>query len=336
MIQPPKGTKDYLPAEMRKRHLVMERFRKIFERYGYSEICTPAFENLELFDKKGGIGADNIKDIYRFQDKSGRWLALRFEMTASVARVVSNNPSMAKPIKWYYISSLWRYEATKKGRLREFWQAGTEFIGKKDELADAEQVAIAYDCLKAAGVEGFSIKVNSRRLISKIAESFGITDKSAFFRMLDKKEKMELSEWICALEGFFGSRERLDKFIDLIEAPWADLKGRLGEEAGEEVAGLEKILNYAKSFGVAENCLKVDLSMIRGLDYYTDFIFEITVEGEKELGSLGGGGRYDNMIELFGGQETPATGMALGIERIMELVAEKIPDTAHLDALILP
>jgi histidyl-tRNA synthetase len=336
MIQAPKGTKDYLPEEMRKRRQVMEKIRQVFEKYGYSEVCTPAFENLELFDKKGGIGDDNIKDIYRFQDKAERWLALRFEVTASIGRVIANNPSIAKPLKWYYISNLWRYEATRKGRLREFWQAGIENIGKRDEIVDAEILAITHDALKAVGIENFVMRVSSRKIISKVADKFGISDKFAFYRAIDKKEKLELEDWINELEGHFKSRADLDEFIDIIETPWEKLGERLSGIADEEIAYLGKMLEYCRSFGVCEKSFKVDISMIRGLDYYTDFIFETQILGEEDLGSVAGGGRYDNMVELFGGQSTPATGMAIGIERIMEMLLEKIPEEKAIDALILP
>jgi len=336
MIPCPKGTRDYLPADMAKRRLVMEKIRKIFERYGYSEICTPAFESLELFEKKGGLGEDNIKDIYRFQDKSERWLALRFEMTASIARVITNNPELAKPIKMYYIANMWRYEATKKGRLREFWQAGVENFGKKDELADAEVLAIAYDSLKTIGIENFIMKVNSRKLISKIADKYGINDKPEFFRLIDKKEKLAENDWKAELGKFFKSKTDEEEFLKMTKKSWAELKKELASIAKEDIEYLEKILEYCKSFGVDKKNIEIDISLIRGLDYYTDFIFETTISGEKDLGSIAGGGRYDNMIETFGGQPTPATGMAIGIERVMEILNEKIKTESPIEILILP
>jgi len=336
MIQCPKGTRDYLPGEMAKRRWVMEKIRKTFESYGYSEICTPAFESLELFEKKGGIGDENIKDIYKFQDKSDRWLALRFEMTASVARLVSGSPEIIKPIKWYYITNLWRYEATRKGRMREFWQAGIENIGKKDELIDAEILAITYDSLKAVGVKNFTMKVNSRKLVSKIADKYAIKNKAEFFRLIDKKEKMPEKEWKEDLGKFFSRKSDEADFLKLTKKPWAELKKDLKAIAKEDIEYLEKILEYCKKFGVDKKSIEVDILLIRGLDYYTDFIFETIIPGEKDLGSIAGGGRYDKMIELFGGQATPATGMGIGIERVMEILNDKIKAESALDVLILP
>jgi len=336
MLPPPKGTRDYLPAEMKKRRWVMEKIREVFERYGYSEICTPAFESLELLEKKGGIGDENIKDIYRFQDKSKRWLGLRFEMTASVARIVSGKPNLTKPVKWYYITNLWRYEATKKGRQREFWQAGIENIGTKDELIDAEILAVTHDSLKAVGIENFVIKISSRQIISKIADKYCIKNKNDFFKLIDKREKMPEAEWKSELAGQFKNKSDLESFLNLAALPWPEAKKELSTVAKDDIGYLEKILNYCKSFGIDKRNLKVDLMMIRGLDYYTDFIFETEVEGFKELGSVAGGGRYDKLIELFGGQPTPATGMGIGIERVMEIVMGEIKEKPAIDVLILP
>lgn len=336
MIQSPKGTRDYLPEEMKKRRWVMDKIREVFERYGYSEICTPAFESLELLEKKGGIGDENVKDIYRFQDKSNRWLGLRFEVTASVARIVSGNPSLTKPIKWYYITNLWRYEATKKGRQREFWQAGIENIGKKDEVIDAEILAVTYDSLKAVGIENFVIKIGSRHIISKVADRFGVKNKNDFFRLIDKREKMPESDWLMELKKQFGKESEMKEFLRLAGMPWPEAKKELSAIAKEDIEYLEKILGYCKNFGIDKKNIKVDLMMIRGLDYYTNFIFETEAEGFKELGSVAGGGRYDKLIELFGGQPTPATGMGIGIERIMEIVMGEIKEKPAVDVLILP
>ncbi|MBN2094737.1 MAG: histidine--tRNA ligase [Candidatus Aenigmarchaeota archaeon] len=336
MLQAPKGTKDYLPAEMRKRRFVMDRIREVFEKYGYSEVCTPAFENIEVFEKKGGIGDENIKDIYRFQDKSERWLGLRFEMTIVMPRLLMANPNLPKPIKWYYVANLWRYEATRKGRQREFWQAGVENMGKKDELVDAEILAITYDALKAIGIENFTMKVNSRKLISKIADKYSIKDKTGFFRLIDKKEKMPQKIWADELSGFFKKEKDAEEFMNISKMPWKEAKKELSSFAKEDIDYLEKILDYSKSFGIDKNNLEIDLLLMRGLDYYTDFIFETVVPGEKDLGSIAGGGRYDTMMESFGAPSTPATGMAIGIERVMEILGDKLKTESPLDVLILP
>ena len=162
-LRTPRGTRDYLPEEMFFRRYIFRKIREIFERYGYGEVQTPAFEHLELLEAKAG---EEVKDqIYWFKDKAGRRLGLRFEMTTPIARIVASNPMMPKPLRFYYIQPVWRYEEPQKGRLREFYHAGVEFIGVSSPSADAEVIMVAYQALKNCGLKNIKIKINDRRII---------------------------------------------------------------------------------------------------------------------------------------------------------------------------
>jgi len=335
-LKTPKGTKDYLPEEMKKRRVVIEKFRRIFERYGYEEVCTPVFEYLELLEKKANLGEENVKDIYKFQDKGGRWLGLRFDMTTPIARIVASNPNLKKPIKWYYVANMWRYENPQRGRLREFWQAGIENLGLKDEVIDAEILAVTYDALREIGIDDFTLNINSRRLMDKICDYYKIKNRDEFYRLVDKKSKLKRVEWIERLKRFFKEESYFKNFLELMESSANEVWDKIPSLAKEELEYLEKIIDYAKEFGIGERYINPDLSIVRGLEYYTDFVFETYKKGEESLGSLASGGRYDNLIELYGGKKTPATGMAIGIDRVMEIVSKDISVQSSIDVLVCP
>ncbi len=310
-FQPPKGTRDFLPEEMVKRRKVFEKIRKVFEGYGYGEACTPAFEDFDLLSKKSG--PDIEKEIYVFTDKSGRKLGLRFDPTLPICRIVASDSSLTKPIKFYYIANMWRYDQPGKGRWREFWQAGVELIGSSKPEADAEILAIAYDSLKAIGIKKFYFRINSRKIVESLIKEAGIPEnkKLDVFRAIDKLEKTGEKEVKKELEKYKISEKSIEKLLELIKS------GKVEEEMEE----LKEIKSLAEKMGV-EN-IKIDFSIVRGIDYYTGFVFETFVDGREDLGSIAGGGRYDTLIGLYGGQKLPATGLGIGIDRLMEIVEEE-------------
>ena len=267
MYQPPKGTRDFLPEEMAKRRFIFEKLRGVFEKYGYGEIDTPAFENIELFEKKGSVGGEAVKDVYKFKDKSGRELALRFDMTVPVARVVVGN-KLPKPIRFYYISKNWRYEEIKKGRYREFYQAGLELFGPKGSEADAEIIQVAADLLLALGFENFTIRINSRTILDGFAKSLKIKNADEVFRVLDKLDKKGEKEVRKEMAKLM-TKKQIDGLFELIK------KGD-SEELRKIIDVLDK--KYRKY-------VKVDLSIARGLDYYTGFVFETLINGFESIGS---------------------------------------------------
>lgn len=308
--QPPKGTRDFLPEEMARRREVFDKFRKVFESYGYGEVCTPAFEEFELLAKKSGPDIKN--EIYYFKDKSGRELGLRFDPTVPICRIVATNTSLPKPIKFYYITNMWRYDQPGKGRWREFWQAGLELIGSSKPEADAEILAVTKDLLESVGIKEFYFRINSRKVVEALVKKTGIPESKKFeaFRAVDKLSKIGEAGVKKELEEY-GIKEgnRLLSMIKKNEAP------------KEEVRELEEIIEKAKLFGVKN--VKIDLSVVRGIDYYTGFVFETFVDGSEDIGSVCSGGRYDELIKIYGGEDLPATGFGLGIDRVMEVLKEK-------------
>lgn len=330
MYQPPRGTRDFLPEEMNKRNWVLDRIREVFEAYGFEPLGTPAFESWELLKVKSG--ADVINQIYYFKDKSERELGLRFEWTASLARVVATHRELQMPFKRYAIGPVWRYENPSEKRFREFWQADADIVGVKESIADAEVLSTAVDCLRHLGFAGFVIKLNDRRIIEALIQAIGMSINRVLdiIRAVDKLEKIGRDGVINELSKLSIDEQATVELLDILTLNGSpnEVLARVEElfkdipKGVEGIESLRQILDYAKSFGYAEYIV-VDLSLARGLDYYTGPVFEVSAKGYEDYGSIAGGGRYDEIIGLFGGETTPATGISLGIERLVPLLELK-------------
>ncbi|NYZ80128.1 histidine--tRNA ligase [Candidatus Micrarchaeota archaeon] len=304
--QPPRGTRDYLPKEMATRNKVFAKMRRVFELYGYGEVSTPAFEDFDLLAAKSGPEIE--EEIYAFEDKGKRKLGLRFDPTVPICRIVASNPSLTKPIRFYYITNMWRYDRPQAGRYREFWQAGLELIGAKGANADAEILGVANDLLTSVTDKEFYFRISSRKIIEEIAERAGIpkSKREGAFRAIDKLDKVGEDDVRGELERCGVTAKVSDKFFDLIKKQDADI--------GE----LKEIKEAAEKMGVKN--IEIDLSIVRGIDYYTGFVFETLVRGSEKLGSVCSGGRYDSLIGLYGGGDLPATGFGLGIDRLLDII----------------
>lgn len=316
--------RDLTPPEAAGLSAILETCKKVFESYGFVPIDTPALEPFELFASKGGLGEGVRDEVYAFKDKSGRELALRFEFTASLARYVSNNQGMPRPFKRYQMGKVWRYDNPQALRYREFSQADIDIVGSSSPLADAECIAAACDCLLALGIKDFIVRVNSRKLLDEILEKRGIPkDKVAdVFRTIDKLGKV--SEENIAAEL---SQKEIDpkKVMDItrIKGSNTEVMTALSKVSGKSTAidELQKLLEYAEMLGI-EKSIKIDPSLVRGLDYYTSLVFEIAVGAGKV--SFGGGGRYDNLMKSLGGPDLPATGISFGIDRLLEVAKPQL------------
>ncbi|TRO54167.1 histidine--tRNA ligase [Candidatus Bathyarchaeota archaeon] len=330
MFQPPRGTRDYLPEDQMKRNWVVDQVRTVFEAYGYEPLGTPAFENLDMLQIKSG--EDIINQIYAFKDKSDRELALRFEHTASTVRVVATHRDLVMPFKRYTIGPVWRYERPTEKRFREFWQADVDIFGVADSVADAEVLAAAVEGLSKLGFEGFIITINDRRILKSMVALAGVPEERSLdaFRAVDKLGKIGREGVVEELRGVSPYEEASERLLDMIS-----LKGKpedvLGSAAEtlkdypEGLAGCEalsSLVEYAKAFGFAKY-ITVDLCLARGLDYYTGPVFEVLAVGYEDYGSIAGGGRYDEIVQLFGGEPTPATGISFGIDRLTPILEEK-------------
>jgi histidyl-tRNA synthetase len=329
-FQTPRGTRDFLPEEMIKRDFVINTFRRIFEKYGFENFETPAFENFDLLSAKGS-GGDEIKNqIYYFKDKSGRELGLRFDLTVPLARVISSNPQLPKPFKRYCISRVWRYEEVRRDRFREFWQCDIDTIGSKDVDAEAEILAVANEALLSLGFKKFQINLNNRKILASMIDLVEASEKKKYkiFRAIDKITKFGKPTVKKELKKAGLKPKQIRQLLELITIKGSPEKVlKKGEEILQNAIGMQalielnKIVEMSKSYGFSDKIV-IDFSLARGLDYYTGPIFEI-VDTSKKIGSLAGGGRYDEIIEKFGGRSTPATGISFGIDRIVEVMNAK-------------
>jgi histidyl-tRNA synthetase len=316
-----KGTRDYLPEEMILRQQVLEKIKNVIATFGFQPMETPALETWEVLSAKGAGGEDVFKECYNFEDLGGRRIGLRYEITVSLARLIASNPNLNLPFKVYQTGKVWRYGDVTKGRLREFLQFDTDLIGAETMLADAEVVACAVKCFNALGFKDFFVKINNRKTLNGILRLSGIDESRFvdFLRSIDKIDKVGIDEVKKELKSKGFSEDSVDKVLDFIGKKGSNEKILKEIERLDGASELKEMISYLKLMGVESN-VKIDLSLARGLDYYTGPVFE--VYAEKGIGSLAGGGRYDKMIGLFSGKDIPAVGISFGIERIMEVIEE--------------
>jgi histidyl-tRNA synthetase len=335
-IQRPRGTRDFLPGESKKRLYIENKLRDTARRWGYQEVKTPTFEHTELFTIKSGEGI--LGEIYNFKDKGDREIALRPELTAPVMRMYVNELQRApKPIKLYYFDNCFRYERPQKGRFREFWQFGAELIGSPMPEADAEVIALACTMLKEAGVDG-TLHVGHLGVIRTLFTGLDEGVQSQIMRLVDKKDDKGLEEYLEEINADIDMREKLFELIGLTGNDAVEEAKKL-VGANEDLNIFQALLNILDIYGLDYT---IDFGIARGLDYYTGMVFEIY---SSELGAQNqvcGGGSY-RLAQLFGGKDIDSTGFALGFDRVMEVCAIEPPaeniivviyfDTTRQDAL---
>jgi histidyl-tRNA synthetase len=332
MIQRPRGTRDFLPVEMAKRRKVEQAMRDACARFGFGEVVTPTFEHSELFTLRSGQGV--IDEMYVFKDKGDREMALRPEITASVIRFyVSDMSTMPKPLKLYYVGNCFRYENPQSGRYREFWQIGAELIGVSTPETDAEVIALAVNCIRAAGLENFVVRIGHIGILKSLVKA-EIGDEAVaadVLRMLDKED-------LDAMGDMFDAKALPRQLFDKITSI-ADIKGGIDElnnlDESDATKHLREVFEVLRLCGV-EDC-QLDLGIVRGLDYYTGMVFEIDAPRLGAEKQIMGGGSY-TLSELFGGEPVFSTGFAIGIDRVV-LAAEAenpIQTAPALDAYVIP
>ena len=310
-----KGFRDFYPDEMTARREVIDTVETAAARYGFREIGTPTLEATELYTDKSG---DEIVDqLYNFTDKGGRDVTLTPELTPTVARmVVAKQQALSKPIKWYSTRAFWRYEQVQQGRFREFYQTNVDIFGSGDPTADAEILAFAAEALTDLGLtsDDFEFRVSHRDLLGGLFDAFDAdVDTEAAIRAVDKSAKIDDQEYYGLLQDAGLDYEQAETFDELLGTDnlndLADFAET--ERVADAVANLEAVLAAAGDLGVREYC-DVSLETARGLDYYTGVVFECFDSTGEVSRSVFGGGRYDDLIESFGGQPTPAVGVAPG------------------------
>lgn len=326
----PRGMRDIPPDQMILRQYVMGVIEKAFKNYGFEPLETPAVELRSVLMGKYGEDAERL--IYDVGHVGGKEeLALRYDLTVPLSRFIAMNPTLRMPFKRYQIAPVWRAERPAKGRYRQFYQCDADIVGTDSMLADAEIITLIHDILGRLGFSHYTIHVNHRQLLAGLAEYVGLEGEvaAALYRSLDKLDKIGEEGVREEMAAGGVPAEAAEKLLALLRMEGtntelvADMRQRLaGISSAERGLGeLEELLTYLGEFGVPDAYCQISFSMVRGLSYYTGPIFE-TVVDEPRIGSITGGGRYDELIGLFTGRSLPVTGTTIGIERIIDVIEE--------------
>lgn len=323
-----RGTRDVMPEELLPREELVRRLVGVFQRYGFAPLETPAMEYLEIL--LGKYGEEGEKLIYRLAYKGGDVLALRYDLTVPLSRVVAMNPELPRPFKRYQIQPVWRADSPQiaQGRYREFIQCDVDTVGSSSMAADAENVAVVHDAMCELGFRDFKVRLNNRWLLRGLMHRSGVRPEAeaAVLRGVDKLDKVgrdgvqgELESAGLDASQASGLLETMQEAAGTPEEVLAYAQKRLGgDKEGEQgVRELKELLELAAALGVPQERLDVDLRLSRGLDYYTGPIYEVALVGMEGFGSLGGGGRYDDLMSVYATGPVPATGVSIGLSRVL-------------------
>jgi len=321
----PRGIRDIEPEEMAKRNWVYERIRDVFRRYAFQEMEPATLEELRTLEAKSGPA---IRDeIYWFNDKAGRSIGLRFDLTVGMARMVAGRSDLPEPVKLASIGGNWRYDEPQYGRYRYFTQWDAEIFGSDDPTADAEIIALSMDILDNVGLKDFEVRISNRKVIQSFVEGLGAREQEkieAIFRIVDKTRKIPKESVEAELRS-----EGLDNALVNSLVTFTSIRGSPSEVLGEiseiQAKGSEAELGYRqlvelaaaiRDFGKLDRC-RYDMSVVRGIGYYDGIVFEAFDRGGEDVGAVLGGGRYDKLCAIYGKRNVPATGVAGGIERLL-------------------
>ena len=326
----PRGMRDILPEQMIRRQYVIDVVRGVFEEFGFEPLSTPAVELADTLMGKYGPDAERLIYNATYGDGKDR-LALRYDLSVPLCRVVGMYPDLPKPFKRYQIAPVWRAERPQKGRYREFYQCDADTVGSASMLADAEILNVIYEVLRRLGFKRFVININDRKILTGIGQFSGVPGEllGGLYRSIDKLEKIGLAGVREELRRNEIPDDVIEKMLDLLqiegenEAVLASLRDRLGSYpvALEGIDELEEIIGSLKALDIPEEFYQVKFAMVRGLEYYTGPIYETTIE-EPRMPSITGGGRYDELVGMFSQRNYPATGTSIGIERIIDAMEE--------------
>jgi histidyl-tRNA synthetase len=324
-----KGMRDHLPEGMILRQYILNTLTKVFERYGFEPLQTPIIEYAQTLEGKIG---DDEKLIYRFETHGNDKVALRYDQTVPLARVVAQyQGQLVFPWRRYAIGQSYRGERPGRGRYREFWQADVDIVGSASPMADAELIALLSEALSELGFKGFTTLINHRQILGGIGRMAGLDDEAAagIYRAIDKLDKIGPDGVRGELLKQGIDETSADRILEivLLKAPVDEALAFLETTlAGDEraiaaVENLRQITQALLAMGVPVEQFAISPSLARGLSYYTGTVFECVIENPP-MGSLLGGGRYDEMIGIFAGRPIPTVGLAFGIERIYDLMTE--------------
>eukprot|EP00934_Nitzschia_sp_Nitz4_P000864 Nitzschia sp. Nitz4//scaffold192_size41448//37264//38733//NITZ4_007491-RA/size41448-processed-gene-0.34-mRNA-1//-1//CDS//3329540254//864//frame0 len=321
---PPRGTRDFYPEDMRLRNWLFDHWKTVAKLHGFSEYDAPILEHESLYTRKAG--EEVTQQLYNFLDKGNRSVALRPEMTPSLARMVmAKMGGLPFPLKWFSIPQCWRYERTTRGRRREHFQWNMDIWGVPGEEADAELLSAMVTFLRRVGLtsEDVGIKINSRLVISEVLTELGVPPEkfAATCVLVDKLEKVPLEAIQGDLEELGIDRSVVEKLTTVLAIQSVDaIRDLLGNDS-PAVQQIDKLLTLCRAYGI-EDWIVFDASVVRGLAYYTGVVFE-AVDRKGVLRAIAGGGRYDRLLETFGGEPTPAAGFGFGDAVIVELLKDR-------------
>ncbi|MGD2216389.1 MAG: histidine--tRNA ligase [Gemmatimonadales bacterium] len=321
------GFRDFYPEEMAARSYLMGVWRDVARRYGFEEYDGPPLEVLDLYTRKSG--EEIVQQLYEFEDKGGRRVALRPEMTPTLARMVgARAPALRKPVRWFSTPQLFRYERKQRGRLREHFQLNLDILGEEDVLADADLLAAAIDIMRATGLDSTQVRarVSDRRVLAAIFQHLGVaeTKLESVYEVVDKLDREPRERLEARLTDLGLEPQTIAGVFDTTQLRGIeDLEANFGEvpSVAEHIAELSDYLEHLENLGVVE-FVDIDLSVVRGLAYYTGIVFELW-DASRKLRAICGGGRYDDLLGLIAGVDMPALGFGMGDVVITELLRDR-------------
>ncbi len=325
-IPPVKGTRDFYPPQMNRRNWIIDGWKSASLRNGFEEYDGPIFEHLQMYQIKSG---DEIAEqLFSLKDRGGRDLAIRPEITPTLARMVNQQiNTLARPIKWFSVPRLCRAERPQKGRLREFFQWNVDVIGVDDVLADAEVIFCAVDYLRQVGLtpDDIVVKISSRKMLAELLIELGLEESQLepVYAVLDKRAKLPEDVFEKLLAEQVSDGDRREKILSLMEAESVEKISEIVEpdrKAAEAIEEMSRLFEILDRMQIGQFC-KFDTSIVRGLAYYTGIVYEIHDKAGR-LRAIAGGGRYDNLLKQFGGPDVSATGFGMG-DSVLEILLEE-------------
>lgn len=313
-VQGLKGTRDFYPKDMQELNIIFNAWKAAARRFNYQEFDGPMLEPAELWSLKSG--AEIPEQMYCFEDKGGKKIAVRPELTPTLARMVAaKQKELQKPIKWFSIARCWRYEAPQSGRLREFFQLNVDCLGTESMAADAEVIATAVEIMKSFGCteNEFYVRLNNRKLITSLILGAGVEKAKLkeVSRVIDKKDKLSEKDFMLTLKDLNVKQEAIDNILTMLKSGIADIKEEKLDESGKKgYKELMELIGCLNAYGIFKYC-KIDFSIMRGFDYYTSTVFEV-FDKSGEFRAVAGGGRYDDLVADFGGEKCPGVGYGMG------------------------
>ena len=333
-----RGLRDLLPDQMLARQRMIDTIRGVYENYGFVPLSTPAIEFLDVLS--GSAGQEAQQSIFRVTNPEKEELGLRFDLTVPLARVIAQYPELPRPFRRYQVASVWRADKPDKGRYREFTQFDLDSVGVESELADTEIIAGMCDTLSALGIDRYLVRFSSRAILNLLLTFAGISAEQGVdvFRVLDKLDKVGLDK--VKLELMHGYKDesgdtirgvglsadqvdRIVRFLDVKNDARRDVVARVRElfanveNATAQLDVVERISNHLYALGYGDDRVSLDLSIARGLAYYTGPVFEAILLDAPQFGSVFGGGRYDDLVKRFTGRSIPAVGASIGVDRLL-------------------